>query len=175
MLARLFLHQLSGHDHGLLVRQRDILAGSDGREGRHQAGPADDGRHDQIRLGQSRHACDAVHTGQDLHGGIPAPVPEPGGGGFVGQRHRSGLEDAKLLLELFIVGARGETNDPELLGELGHDIQRVGSNRSGRSQNHDLLHSNNPLKGKGLEAMGYRQWQISHELSPIPQLVSPIA
>jgi hypothetical protein len=44
----------AGGHHALLVGQADGLAGQDGRVGGFQAGHADDGRDDKVRLGQRR-------------------------------------------------------------------------------------------------------------------------
>jgi hypothetical protein len=44
--------EFAGGDQALLVGQADGLAGADGRVGGLQAGDADDGRDDEVRLGQ---------------------------------------------------------------------------------------------------------------------------
>jgi len=67
--ARLVHHDFTGHDEDFLGSDGDVLAGTDGGEGRGEAGGADDGDEDDVGLGQGGQFEEAFGTGGDADAG----------------------------------------------------------------------------------------------------------
>ena len=61
-LSGFFLHEAAGHDHWLLVGERDRLARFDGRERGEQTGTSDDRGNHQIRFRHRRGLQQALRT-----------------------------------------------------------------------------------------------------------------
>ena len=83
MLSRFVLHQFPRHDHRLFIGQRDLLSASNGRQGRDEAGAADNSGNDEFGFGRSGDLDQAFLPSQNFDRQFRTALPQPGGSGGI--------------------------------------------------------------------------------------------
>src|SRR2546428_588680 len=122
-------------------RQRDELPGRDRGERGHEPGAADDGRDDEISLRQRGSLPEPIRPAQDRRLQALAPRAQALRGGLVGHGDDGRGERPDLLFELVHVAVGREADRLELLGEFADDVQGVGADGAGGTQDDDPLHA----------------------------------
>src|SRR5881296_2403122 len=140
-LAGLLLHEAPRHHHRLLVRQGDELAGLDRPERGHEPGAADDGRDDKIGLRQRGGLREPIRPVQDRRLEAFAPRAQALRGGRIRHGDDGRGKRPDLFFELVHVIAGREADRLELLREFADDVQGVGPDGPGGTQDDDPLHA----------------------------------
>ena len=128
------LNHRSGRDQRLLVGQPEPLARLQGRQRHRQPGESDYSVDDRVGGGgRGRHR---VLPGEQLHAGRQQ-LGQSGGAGRVGQRDDLRPEAMGLLGQQLHRAGCSQRDHAVSVGPGPHDVERLGSNRSGRAQNSD--------------------------------------
>ena len=146
-------HRASG-DQGFLVGQGQILAGAHRSQGGQQAGATDDPGHHQIGAGPGRRHADAVGAAQDFGqlgralAGLEGVEPglQAGHQLGIGQGHHLGGVALNLLNQEVEVAPCREGHHLEAIGEILHDLEGLGADRTGGSQHADGFHGWGPCR-----------------------------
>ena len=129
--------EVAADDEALLVgeRQLDPLAERDDR--RAEAGGADDGVEDDVRLRAQDELADALLAGEDS--ALPARPLRQLGGTRIGQADEVALPLAGLLEQALPARLRGEAGHGQLAGAADH-VERLLADRAGRAEDEYSLH-----------------------------------
>ena len=123
-------HRACG-DQGLLVGQAQALPSGKGRQGDREACEADhpvDGHlRDDSGVGHR------IRAGQDL-GAVRYPCNHLGGQGGIGDGDHLGSEPGGLLDQHADRPCGADGHHVELVGSVGHDVERLGPDRAGRPE-----------------------------------------
>ncbi|MPM84989.1 hypothetical protein SDC9_132066 [bioreactor metagenome] len=141
MLAHRVHEQLARHHQDFLVGQHDPFTGSRRGQRRLKTRSADNGRHDRIDLGQSRQFDQRFDTVAHLcrQAGSTATLCQLRRQRDIAQHRKMRAELKTLLVQLVDLAMRAQGKGPIALGMPAYDIQCTDANRSGRTQNCDVL------------------------------------
>jgi hypothetical protein len=135
-------HETAGHHQHFLVRERDGLAGADGREHRLERGRAGRRAQHDVRVGVRGDRDQALAAVQHARR-RPGPEPRAKIRPRLGRSRRDdvGTVRGDLLRQPGDVLARRERDDAQPIRVRADDRQRTAPDRPGRSEDRDPLHA----------------------------------
>ena len=135
-------HQTAGHDEDFLVRERDGLAGIDGREhrleGRRAGGRAQD--EIDVRMRGDIDESGGAGTGDSRTGSLRKRGQQPLECRAVRHGHRARAVSGHLLGEALVIAASGQGDNLHLAAMCVGDGERAAADRAGAAENGDASH-----------------------------------
>ena len=153
MFARGLFDDGPGCDEGFFVGEGDDLAGLEGGEGGPEAAEADHGADDDVYVVHADQVAEAIHASPDfdavgLEGLVDLCVA-----GFVADDDVGRVKFDGLLDEQVRAAAGGEEDDFEEVAVLPDDVQRLGADGSGGSEDGYLSFHLETDETGGVEAL----------------------